>query len=120
VTRLLVVEDDDDVLEAYIDVLGDEGHEVVTARNGQEALDRLRSGLLPQIILLDLMMPVMDGFEFRAQQLADPAIAGVPVVVLTAGAVTDRVRELHPLACLTKPFDLEELLRLTASYDPGS
>jgi CheY-like chemotaxis protein len=118
--RILLVDDDDDVREAFIDVLSDEGYEITTARNGCEALELLRRGPRPGIILLDLMMPVMDGFEFRAQQLADPSLADLPVVVLTAGLVSERVRQLRPLACLTKPFDLDDLLRVVAATDGGA
>lgn len=113
-TRVLIVDDDDDVREACVDVLIDEGYEVTMARNGDEALELLRRGLRPGVILLDLMMPVMSGFEFRAQQLADPSIADVPVVVLTAGSVSERLYALRPLACLAKPFELDELLRVIA------
>jgi CheY-like chemotaxis protein len=114
--RILLVDDDDDVIEVFVDVLGAEGYELTIARNGREALDLLRSGLRPRAILLDLMMPGMDGFEFRAQQLADPTIADLPVVVLTAGLVTDRVRALRPMATLGKPFNLDDLLDLLTPH----
>jgi CheY-like chemotaxis protein len=119
VTRILIVDDDDDVREVCVDVLTDEGHEVTMARNGNEALELLRRGLRPGVILLDLMMPVMNGFEFRARQLADPSLADLPVVLLTAGSVSERVYALRPLACLTKPFELEELLRVLACVPPS-
>ena len=117
---ILLVDDDDDVREAFIDVLRNEGYEITTARNGCEALELLRRGARPGVILLDLMMPVMDGFEFRAQQLADPSLADLPVVVLTAGLVSERVRQLRPLAYLTKPFDLDDLLRVVAATAGGA
>jgi CheY-like chemotaxis protein len=113
--RVLVVEDDADVLGALVTVLEDQGYEVATARNGLEALERLRSGPRPAIILLDLMMPEMSGFEFRARQLADPSIADLPVAVLTAGALSERVRDLRPVACFVKPFELDALLDLLES-----
>jgi CheY-like chemotaxis protein len=117
--HVLIVEDDPDVLDACVGVLSDEGYEVSMARNGREALELLRTGPHPVVILLDLMMPVMNGFEFRARQLADPSIAGLPVVVVTAGAASNRVRELRPLAYLTKPFELNDLLRVVESTHGG-
>ena len=114
-TRILLVDDDDDLREVCVDVLLDEGYEVTMARNGDDALALLHRGLRPGVILLlDLMMPVMSGFEFRARQLADPSLADLPVVVLTAGSVSERLYALRPLACLTKPFELDELLRVIA------
>jgi CheY-like chemotaxis protein len=112
---ILIVDDDDDVRDACVSVLGDEGYTTRTAKNGQQALDLLRHDLHPAVILLDLMMPEMNGFEFRTRQLADPAIADVPVVVLTAATMSDRVRALRPDACITKPFELDELLDAVAT-----
>jgi CheY-like chemotaxis protein len=115
VQPILIVDDDDDVRDACVAVLGEEGYTTRTARNGREALDLLHQDLHPAVILLDLMMPEMNGFEFRARQLADPSIADLPVVVLTAGTMSDRIRQLHPDACLTKPFELDDLLGAVAS-----
>ena len=82
---VLLVEDDIDVREAVADTLDEAGYRVSPARNGQEALDMLRSGAVqPRVILLDLMMPVMDGWQFREEQLRDPALASIPVVALSA------------------------------------
>src|SRR5579863_6011707 len=81
---LLVIEDDQDVRDTLCDVLRDDGYEVVSAANGQEALTYLNSHPPPSMILLDLMMPVMTGSEFRARQIADPALAKITTVVLTA------------------------------------
>ena len=69
----------------------DEGYDVATASNGREALVYLKSHSAPRLILLDVMMPVMDGYEFRVEQQRDPAIADIPVVVLTAGSMGERV-----------------------------
>ncbi|MFT3770120.1 MAG: response regulator [Minicystis sp.] len=110
--RILVVDDDPDLREAMIDVLAGEGYHLVTAANGREALDLLAQGERPDVILLDLMMPVMNGHEMRAHQLADGAIADIPVVVMTAGALDDRVPELRAAACFKKPVALDDLLRV--------
>jgi len=75
---VLVVEDDRDVRESLVAVLEDAGYRVMSAADGRAALDLLRAGPRPAVILLDLMMPVMDGFEFRAEQVRDPSLADVP------------------------------------------
>src|SRR5436309_15353506 len=111
---ILVVEDDPDVRDALVLLLEGEGYAVTSARNGQEALEQLRAAP-PALVLLDLMLPVMDGFEFRVQQLQDPALARVPVIVLSSGGdLTRKVEPLHVDACLSKPLDLERLLALVA------
>src|SRR5580765_7790969 len=81
---ILLVEDDFDMRDALIPILEYAGHHVVGAANGREALEQLRAGPKPSLILLDLMMPVMNGTEFRAEQLRDPALASIPVVVVSA------------------------------------
>src|SRR5512132_4356371 len=84
--RILIVEDDVDVRDALMQVLEFEGYRVTGASNGEEALAALRAGGRPSLILLDLMMPVMNGSQFRAAQLADRALAAIPVIVLSADA----------------------------------
>jgi CheY-like chemotaxis protein len=82
---LLVVDDDPAIRETLADLLQDEGYVVMTAINGKEALTRLRAGSArPCVILLDLMMPVMSGAEFYAEMRSDPALADIPVVVISA------------------------------------
>ncbi len=104
---VMVVEDDALIREMLIQVLGAEGFTPVGARNGEEALRRLRQDQeLPGLILLDLMMPVMNGWQFRAQQLADPALAEIPVVVMSASAADDIRAHGH----IEKPFDIDVLL----------
>lgn len=110
--RVLVVDDDRDLREAIIDLLGDEGYDVASAENGAEALEALRN-TLPHIILLDLMMPVIDGYEFRARQLADPCTAHIPVIAMTAsGSEDQRIHVLQAQAFMRKPFDFKLLLSL--------
>ena len=88
------------------------GYDVATAANGQEALDQLRSGPgLPSLILLDLMMPVMDGWQFRDEQKQDPALSAIPVVVVSAdGRVDEKASALGAAAYLRKPVEIEDLL----------
>jgi CheY-like chemotaxis protein len=81
---VMVVDDDDDVRESVSLLLSDEGYDVVTAPNGAVALHELHEGVQPSLIVLDLMMPVMSGWEFRDRQLHDDQIATIPVIVLTA------------------------------------
>ena len=108
---VLLVEDDHDVRETIAEVLTDEGYVVVTAADGHQALEQLRGGLRPFAILLDLMMPGMNGYQFRAAQRAEPAIADVPVIVLTADRLIDqKAAELDAAAYLRKPTPLDELL----------
>jgi CheY-like chemotaxis protein len=113
--RILLVEDDFDIGEALGELLREMGHEVLLAMNGAVALQALRGGRRFDVILLDLMMPVMDGYEFRARQLADPAVADVPCVVVSADTkANQRMAELRPKALLGKPVPLD---RLTALID---
>ena len=116
--EILVVEDDDDIRESLVELLVDEGYPAVGARHGKDALERLRSDTpLPCLILLDLMMPVMDGVEFRAQQTSDPTLRDVPVVVITADArVADMASTLSAAGALRKPVSLAELLSFAERF----
>ena len=107
---VLVVEDDLDVREALVDALTIEGHVVATASDGLEALQVARQRP-PDLILLDLMMPRMSGWEFRAAQRVDPVLSSVPVIVMSACS-REWDAELRATAYLTKPFDLDTLLGL--------
>ena len=86
-----------------------EGFSVEVAENGRQALDRLNAGVQPCVILLDLMMPVMDGWQFRRTQIADEQLAGIPVIVVSA-AGRERITEIQADDYLSKPVDLEQLL----------
>src|SRR4051812_4093974 len=83
--RVLVVEDDAAIRDELADVLRENGYDVLAAENGVDALGRLAPGGPPSLIVLDLMMPIMDGWGFRAEQLKLPAIAQIPIVVITGG-----------------------------------
>jgi len=113
--RVLVVDDDPDILDALSEILEVEGYHVQRARNGREALQRLELGL-PDLVLLDLMMPVMDGWEF-ARSL-DPG-ARPPIIVLSADRnVSAKAKEIGALGWLAKPFELSELLAAVRSVVP--
>jgi two-component system, chemotaxis family, chemotaxis protein CheY len=110
---VLIVEDDEGVQHAIAEVLRDEGYEVTVAANGGEALELLRRGELPQLILLDLMMPGMDGIEFRQRQLADPRLSRIPVIVISARPdVARQARRLQADDFLAKPMSFRALLHV--------
>jgi len=106
---VLLVEDDLDLQSMMEHLLRFEGFTPVTAVNGREALRLLKSGTEPEAILLDLMMPVMDGWAFRRAQKSDAEIAGIPVIVLTAAANVSH-DELDVVAVFRKPVDFDELM----------
>ena len=110
---VLVVEDDDAISRAIVQILRDEGVTVRAATDGQSALAELHASGTPPpcVILLDLMMPVMDGWSFRRAQLGDPTLAHIPVVVLTAdGDATTKGELAQASGALRKPVDLQLLL----------
>ena len=107
---ILVIDDDDDIRAVLAMVLDEAGFRVVTAANGREALEHLREDPQPDVILLDLMMPEMDGYQFRAEQQRDPALRAIPTLIVTAGTVTSRVEALGAEAILRKPVGLRRLV----------
>jgi CheY-like chemotaxis protein len=110
---VLIVDDDQDIISGLAELIEDEGYAVATATDGQGALDQLRGGLRPCAILLDLMMPRMNGWDFRAEQLKDPDLREIPVIVITAAAVTDASlrAQMGDIAFVRKPPAPDELLR---------
>jgi CheY-like chemotaxis protein len=102
---VLVVDDDEGVRESLALALELEGYAIVRAADGIDALIALRTGARPDVIVLDLEMPIMPGWEFREKQLSDPALAAIPVVVVSASS-----RAVSADRRLTKPFDLDALL----------
>jgi DNA-binding response OmpR family regulator len=106
VARVLIIEDDRDIRDALEAVLEAEGHEVTCAGNGREGLADART-CMPDIILLDLMMPVMNGWQFRAEQKRDARISEIPVIVVTA---FNQVGELDVAAVILKPCDVDEVV----------
>ena len=114
---ILVVDDEDEVRQMVTDILEDEGYPVVTARNGQEALNYLQTAAeLPSLILLDLMMPVMDGPAFRKEQQRDARLKNIPVVVFSAGRNRQQASALDAAAFIDKPFDYDLLCNTIAVH----
>jgi len=113
--NVLIVEDDEDLREMMAQILSLAGFNAATATNGREALDYLRRGDAPQLILLDLMMPVMDGWEFQRERRRDPDLAEVPVVVLSA-LDEARAGEAATHEFMKKPLDFERLLQIVKGY----
>src|SRR5512141_2591733 len=114
---VMVVEDDHAIRETLRELLEDEGYHVTPAANGAEALAHLRADGVPGLILLDLMMPVMDGWEFRIALQRDPRLADIPVIVLSADdAVAQKAGAMRVQGYLSKPFELDRLLRTVQTY----
>lgn len=115
---VLVVEDDSDIREAVAEVLEDGNYRAIRAPNGEVALAKLRDAApVPCVILLDVMMPVMDGREFLTRQQSDEALRQIPVVVLSAHAdAALSAVQLKVAGFLKKPIDLSELLRMVEKF----
>lgn len=117
--RVLIVEDDQDIRDSIADVLRDEGLAAETAAHGSAALALLRrqGEVPPNLILLDLMMPVMNGWEFREELLKDARLAAIPVVVLTGDArPRERAEELDADDAVGKPISIEQLLEVVGRF----
>lgn len=109
--QVLVVDDEHDIQEAIAEVLADEDYRAMAASNGQDALEQLHAmDEKPCAILLDMKMPIMNGFEFRAAQLADPALQDIPVIIVTANFQAAEVADLGVAAFVRKPFNPDALL----------
>ncbi len=115
---VLVVDDDPDILEAICDILGTESYRVARARNGLEALERVAAER-PDVILLDLMMPVMDGVAFAHALHQRPAVSDVPILVISADGNPARAASVNARAYLAKPFDIDALLSHVAAITRG-
>jgi CheY-like chemotaxis protein len=112
---ILVVDDDPDIRDSLREVLEDEGYDVACVGNGREALDHLKaSSPRPCVILLDLMMPVMDGWQFRREQKLDPEIADIPLIVITATG--NRPVLIDAAELVMKPLDLRRLFEAVERY----
>jgi CheY-like chemotaxis protein len=119
VPPVLVIDDDAAVRGTIARFLTFEGFAVVQAGNGQEALTYLRTGGLASVILLDLRMPVMDGWAFRREQRLDPLLEKIPVVVLS-GADADRFSELDPAAAFEKPVRMAQVVGIIRQLSSGT
>ena len=114
---ILIVDDSADTREAMVALLERAGHQVVVAGGADEALGRLRGGLAPSLILLDLMMSGKDGFGFRREQLADPDLAAIPVVIYSGyHNVHYAALELGVTAYFQKPVDPQKFLEFVETY----
>jgi two-component system cell cycle sensor histidine kinase/response regulator CckA len=107
--RILLVEDDHSIRDALRGILAEEGYAVTTAENGRQALEQLGSGGAPDLIVLDLRMPIMDGWEFRALQKNDPKLAGIPVLAVSADG-SAKAAAIDAEAYLRKPLSTDALL----------
>ncbi|HEX5055032.1 MAG TPA: ATP-binding protein [Gammaproteobacteria bacterium] len=117
--KILIIEDDRDVVEALSGLLQIHGYEVEHAFNGLDALQLLKSGCPPGLILLDLMMPVMDGMQFREAQISDPKLAGIPVIVMSAHPKAKEIMEsIHAQAYLKKPVEIQSILETVELVSP--
>jgi CheY-like chemotaxis protein len=117
VNSVLIIDDDPEVREVVREVLEAEQLRVLCASSGREALQILRAETEPCLILLDLLMPIMSGWQFRAVQAQDPVLARLPVVVMTATSSLEDAA-IHADGLLRKPVHLEELIAVVRRYCP--
>lgn len=117
---ILVVDDDPDIRALIRDLLALDGYTVHTARDGREALELMRTlDPRPAVVFLDLMMPDMDGLQFRASQLGETTLAGIPVVVMSGdNQGRQKAEAMHAERFLEKPFDLQTLNDIAGDYSP--
>jgi CheY-like chemotaxis protein len=116
---VMVVDDDADIRDSITDVLEMRGFNVKSAVNGKEALELLRGNGLPCVILLDLMMPVCNGWEFRAEQARDEKLANVPVVIISGdGSTTHKAATMGISQYLRKPLELSVMLEVVRKHCP--
>lgn len=116
---VLIVDDDADVRAAMRDVLEDEGFQVIEAGDGMAALSRLRTQPRPCVVLLDMMMPIMDGWTFLERRYREPALSSVPVVIVSAAGQSVHPPALSALGAvgiLTKPVGVDELLQVVQQH----
>jgi CheY-like chemotaxis protein len=116
--KILIIEDDRDILISVQELLETEGYIAEIAPNGAQALKMLReASVLPQLILLDYMMPVMDGPTFRNEQRQDPRLAAIPIILMTADSFSvQKQREIGAVALLKKPLDVDVFLEKLSGY----
>ncbi|MBA2663728.1 MAG: response regulator [Bradymonadaceae bacterium] len=119
--RILIVEDDPDIRHALAMFLRFAGYETMTAANGQEAIDLLEDHAPPRLIILDLMMPVMDGWTFRQLQLTNSSLAEIPVVIVSGAAnIPQEAVLLNACGYLVKPFTLEAVVETVKRHCPAA
>lgn len=114
---VMIVDDDPDIREGLHDLLVDDGFKVATAKHGQDALDQLTSGVDARCIVLDLMMPVMDGYQFYERWHADPRLRKIPLVIVSASQVSDAAKTFAAAAgFIAKPLKVDRLLELVSRH----
>jgi CheY-like chemotaxis protein len=116
--EILIIEDDSEIRNTMIDFLEDEGFVVRAAENGAQGISILQeSATLPGLIFLDIMMPVMDGIEFRSTQLKDVNYSKIPTVIFSAdGRVNQKVDTAGTVEVLKKPVELDDVINLANKY----
>jgi CheY-like chemotaxis protein len=115
---ILVVEDDDDIRNVMIDVLESEGYHAEAATNGKEALDLLHTINKPCLVLLDMMMPIMNGREFLDKVMEDSYLAPIPILIVSA--VADKTNTKGAVGFLKKPVDIDMVLKMVDQYCKGA
>ncbi len=115
--QILVVDDDEGIREAMVSILQVMGYSVASAINGKDALDYLRNAATPDLIISDLAMPIMDGRQFRREQVKEPRLAKIPVIVVSA--LSDQT-DIDANEIFIKPVEVEILLAAVDRYCRGS
>lgn len=113
-TTVLVVEDDDDIREVIIEILEAEGYSTLSARNGKEALDLLEQSAKPCLVLLDMMMPIMNGRQFLDAIMKNSRLAPLPVLIVSA--IADKTNTEGSIGYLKKPIDINVVLDVVGQY----
>ena len=114
---ILIIEDDDDLRDSLFELISLKGYKVEAVANGREALERLADVPVPCLIILDLMLPVISGWEFRRQQLSDPRLSKIPTVILSGiSNLETESRRLQAIACVSKPIDFDLLFKTIDEY----
>jgi CheY-like chemotaxis protein len=116
--KIHLIEDNPSLQQATKMALNEYGYEVITSNHGLEAIQTLnKMEVLPDLIILDLMMPLMNGFEFRKAQLADSRLAKIPVIILTANnSYLDFKEKLQAHEFLNKPVDIKDLISILENF----
>lgn len=116
---ILLVEDEAELREVLVELLQEEGHRVVQAENGKVALEYLRSHPAPDLVLLDFMMPIMDGKKFCEERLKDAELKKIPVALLTAATISaETIDEMQVLTVLAKPIDMDVFFKTIKEFSP--
>jgi CheY-like chemotaxis protein len=118
----LIVDDDPAIVDGLREYLANDGYATVTAKDGRDALLLLSKGFRPDVIVLDLLMPGMDGWDFRMAQLNNPIVADIPVLIISASGFSKQtiVKQLRVDEYLSKPLDPVALVRALDRLSSGS